>query len=1021
MTIELRNIIVLPQADKPSHNWVELAKGIQTPDALEVRNSKGLVVPFEPLKLLKGIGYAIIDARISQGAKNPLDQKTSKKMLAVVQAVIDQAKELTSPISSDWIGNTVEEQLGKANEFVAAKAFILYRAMKGAQRHKLTGIQVIRRNHNIAPWLPEKIEIAIRKGFIAVNKKSNEAEEITAQVVLKVKNLGVTQLHVETIQDIVVETLKTAGHADIAKGYQDYREKRAAEREAEKLAVKNINPELLTDELQKRIEYAATGLKLPISITELSRLIITSMSTSFTDAEKRSAVILNSKTLVERDPAFAYFAGRILLSYLYEEALDWKILDGMQKLKEAHKKAFINYIPRGIQLQRLNPLLGTFNLEYLADSLDSMADLTLDMLSVQTLYDRYLIHEKHIRMETPQILFMRVAMGLAIAEENKNEMAITFYEMYKSKRFCSSTPTLFNAGTAHSQLSSCYLYKIDDTIESILYRGIAENGFLSKWAGGLGGSWTAVRGTGGYIKGTNGESQGVIPFLKLHNDQLVAVNQGGKRKGSGCAYLETWHNDIEEFLQLRKNTGDDRRRTHDMNTANWIPDLFMERIEAGGTWTLFRSNEVPDLHETYGKKFKALYENYEKLAEEGKIFGKKIQARALWKKMLEAIFETGHPWMTFKDACNVRSPQDHCGVIHSSNLCTEITLNTSADETAVCNLGSINLDTHVSDTGEINWDMLKDTIGIAVRMLDNVIDINFYPTEAARLSNTRHRPVGLGIMGLQDVLHKLGIPFSSSKNVELNDELMEFIAYHAYLGSSKLAKERGTYSSFKGSKWDRDILPQDTIAMLEDERGRSTNIPKGGKLDWTEVRDSIKNYGMRNSNVIAIAPTATISNIMGCNPCIEPNYKHLFVKANLSGDFTVITTQLINTLKEHGLWDDEMLDDLKYYDGELTQIARIPDVIKNQFATVFEIDQKWLIETAARRGKWIDQAQSLNLFLGKPNPKILSDLYREAWQSGAKTTYYLRTVGASKIEKATSEVRREVNVTKDEEPCESCQ
>lgn len=1020
MAIELRNIIILPHSDKPSHNWEQLAKEIKVPAGLEVRNSKGLTTPFDTQKLLKGIGYAIIDARTAQGAKNPLDQKTSKKTIAVTQAVVEIASQQTSPISSDWIGNTVEEQLGAANEFIASKAFILYRAMKGAQRHKVTRLQVIRRNNNIAPWLPEKIELAIRKGFIAANLKSNPAEEVTAKVVGRVQALGLTLIHVETIQDIVVEALKSAGHADIAEGYQNYREKRTAERAAEKLAVKNINPELLTDELQKRIEFAANGLKLPTSIEELSRVMISSMSITFSDTEKRSAIILNAKTLVERDPAFAYFAGRILLTYLYEEALDWKVLDGMQKLKEAHKKAFLNYIPLGIQLGRLNPLLCTFNLEYLADVLDSMADLTLDILSVQTLYDRYLIHEKQIRLETPQILFMRVAMGLAIAEKDKNEMAATFYELYKSKRFCSSTPTLFNAGTAHSQLSSCYLYKIDDTIESILIRGIAENGFLSKWAGGLGGSWTAVRGTGGYIKGTNGESQGVIPFLKLHNDQLVAVNQGGKRKGSGCAYLETWHNDIEEFIQLRKNTGDDRRRAHDMNTANWIPDLFMERIEEGGTWTLFRSNEVPDLHETYGKKFKALYEGYEKLAEEGKIYGKKLQARALWKKMLEGIFETGHPWMTFKDACNIRSPQDHCGVIHSSNLCTEITLNTSAEETAVCNLGSINLATHIKDTGEINWEMLKDTISIAVRMLDNVIDINFYPTEPARLANTRHRPIGLGIMGLQDVLHTLSIPFSSMRNIELNDELMEFIAYHTYLGSSKLAKERGTYSSFAGSKWDRGILPQDTVALLEEERGRSTNVPKGGKLDWTEVRESIKNYGMRNSNVLAIAPTATISNIMGCNPCIEPNFRHLFVKGNLSGDFTIISAHLVAKLKEHGLWDDAMLDDLKYYDGELTQITRIPDDIKHQFATVFEIPQKWIVEAAARRGKWIDQAQSLNLYLGQPNPKILSDLYRLAWVSGLKTTYYLRTVGASKIEKATSEVRREA-VTTPEAPCESCQ
>jgi len=1764
MSTALRNVIVLPKAQKPSPVWENLLKKLEIKHLPTISGANGLLSKWDTGKLLRGIGYAIIDARVSQGAKNPCDLKTTDKILAITQAVINllPAKEV---LSSDELGDLVEEVIGDHGEHLGAKAFILFRAMKGAHRHKAHSLHVIRRNNNVAPWMPEKIELAVRKAFIAMELDSAPAENITAAIVSKIAELGVTEIHIEAVQDIVIDTIKEQGYTAVAETYSQYRKRRATERTQRDKNLMDSNPALITTELMKRIEFASSNLSMPATKEEVARVLIKSLSENFTSAETRTATILNAKTLVEKDPAYALFAARILLSYIYEEALNWKVTDGLDTLKQAHQEAFKAYIPKGIDLKRLNPELAKFNLEFLAERLDPMADLELDILAAQTLYDRYLIHENKKRMECPQIFWMRVAMGLALGEkENTNEMAASFYELYKAKRFCSSTPTLFNAGTAHSQLSSCYLYVIQDNIESIMYRGIAENGFLSKWAGGLGGSWTKVRGKGGYIKGTNGESQGVIPFLKMHNDQLVAVNQcwdgetpiitaqgikpiskvttadlvltedgefspvkealkfeqngkpmlkikakhteemsvtsehplwaitdvpmeqsakrtytqlnagkkkmdwvepkalkagdylgtripteskditsfteddalfyglmlgnghiedkqgfkeagftdaketpfgeegiqfikeylkkngihswentihgntttihwswkngvgglkredlyneknekhipgrflllprhkaikmakglilsdggvyredeiwfytsslplargfkylmlkngtptyitkagekkehtsfrnngstvtfpkttlgyniavpatkviaqelgvtpltkanwlshngfiftriksikdtkpvetvydliidgpasycttdvlahnGGKRKGSGCAYLETWHNDIEEFLQLRKNTGDDRRRCHDMNTANWIPDLFMERIEKGENWTLFRSNEVADLHETYGAAFKKKYEAYEKQASEGKIYGKTISARGLWKLMLESIFETGHPWITFKDPCNVRSPQDHVGVVHSSNLCTEITLNTSNEETAVCfpagtkiltdrgqanietchnanvlspfaddgikkpkakngeiylkpeqsyqkatlinagekptikietscgnpivataehpflvylkygdksankektfvwkkaqdlkpgdrihapwtdsvheesetwsddylcagwmlgdgwctdqsaglvfgpddttakefvqpkvikwynklprdpqnrqecpsgytqpngvscwgtqnkgfmdmletsfgfskahaplkqipckvwnlnttekrsflaglfsadgcaqpdgsielssaslklleetqlllkefgihgritwfyvkirdrwqgairighpescqnfakhigfklnptrqtemesyikkanprnsngvqfykvksikdngvlpvynlevketrnfiangmvvhncNLGSINLSRHISDTGDINWDMLRDTIRIAVRMLDNVIDINFYPTEAAKLANTRHRPIGMGIMGLQDALHKRNIPFASQRAVEFNDHIMEFIAFHAYLSSSRLAKERGAYSTFEGSKWSRDILPQDTIALLEQERSKSTGVPLGGKLNWTEVRESIKKYGMRNSNVLAIAPTATISNITGCTPCIEPDYKHLFVKTNMSGDFTVINKYLVNKLKEFGLWDDAMLDDLKYYDGELSKITRIPDEIKEQFATAFEIEQNWLVEAAARRGKWIDMAQSLNLFLASPNPKVLSDLYRHLHLRGLKTSYYLRTQSASSIEKATLEVRAKQVI---EEPnCESCQ
>jgi ribonucleoside-diphosphate reductase alpha chain len=598
-------------------------------------------------------------------------------------------------------------------------------------------------------------------------------------------------------------------------------------------------------------------------------------------------------------------------------------------------------------------------------------------------------------------------MGLFKAEEtNREDWAIRLYQLYKGRRFCSSTPTLFNSGTLHSQLSSCYLYKVDDSIESIMLRGISENAFLSKWAGGLGGSWTSVRGTGAYIQGTNGESQGVIPFLKLHNDQLVAVNQGGKRRGSGCAYLETWHNDIKEFLELRRNVGDERRRTHDMNTANWIPDLFMKRMEARQPWTLFRANECPDLHDLYGKAFEQRYLEYETMAEEGKIWSDRIPAIDLWKAMLRMLFETGHPWITFKDPCNVRSPQDHAGVIHSSNLCTEITLNTSEEETAVCNLGSVVLDTHVTKDGMLDHEMLAETIMVAIRALDNVIDINFYPTEAAKTANNRHRPIGLGVMGLQNALFKKGLSFKSDAAVDFNDEFMEAIAYYAYGASAELAAERGTYSSYRGSKWSRGMLPQDSLDLLEDERGEEVKVPRGGKMDWRPVREKIAKSGMRNSNVLAIAPTATISNIMGTTPCIEPNYKNLYVKSNLSGDFIVLNRELVRDLKEEGLWNAEMLDQLKYFDGELADIDEIPDHLKQKHLTVFGVGFEKIIDAAARRQKWIDQSQSVNLFLADPDMKTLSHMYRHAWHTGLKTTYYLRTMQASNIEKATVSVKK---------------
>jgi ribonucleoside-diphosphate reductase alpha chain len=941
-------------------------------------------------------------------------------------------------LSLNALYELIEKTLVDNNAYFVAKSLLLNRARKisidreaGAQ----STLRVIRRNNQVVPWSDQKVEIAVRKTFLSLQRDSAPAVAITQAVSECVRSSKQSFVHIEEIQDMVQEELMKAGHYKVAEAYILFRAERSAARaqghadtddlpsatepvaQASMILVKKTDgSNVFWDgaDLRRRIEFARINLDLCLSNEEIEAELRRSIYDQIAQKDLDATIILNSKTLIERDADFAKFAGRIQLTYLYEEILGWDIMaDGIGALKTAHQRAFRKYIEHGIAIKRLNPRLLDYDLSRLSAVLDPSADLEFDFLGIQTLYDRYLIIDKTTaparRIETPQFFWMRVAMGLMLDETGDREAKINaLYDLYKSRRFCSSTPTLFNSGTLHSQLSSCYLYYVDDSIEGIMLRGIAENAFLSKWAGGLGGSWTAVRGTGAYIGGTNGESQGVIPFLKLHNDQLVAVNQGGKRKGSGCAYLESWHNDIFEFLELRKNTGDDRRRTHDMNTANWVPDLFMKRMEARQTWTLFRSNQVKDLHELYGRKFEEAYLRYEQLAEEGKIYGQKVEALELWKKMLSMLFETGHPWITFKDACNVRSPQDHVGVIHSSNLCTEITLNTSNDETAVCNLGSVVLDSHLLPNGEIDHPKLRETIRTAVRALDNVIDINFYPTKAAETSNRRHRPIGLGVMGLAHALYLRGHAFASPEAVEFNDEIMEAVAFYAYEASSDLAAERGTYSSYRGSKWDRGLLPQDTLDLLEQERGVQVEVPRGGKMDWTPIREKIARQGMRNSNVLAIAPTATISNITGTSPCIEPTYKNLFVKSNLSGEFIVLNPFLVKDLKARGLWDQDMIDNLKYFDGELKDIERIPSDLKARYLTAFDIDAKWIIDAAARRQKWIDQSQSVNLWIKTPDLKTLSHMYRQAWHVGLKTTYYLRSLGASNIEKATVSIKKEV-------------
>ena len=887
------------------------------------------------------------------------------------------------------------------------------------------GFRVIRRNGSVTPFDPLKITVALSKAFLAVEGSTaagsrrvhDVVAELTEQVVAALTRRGGEgrTFHIEDIQDQVELALMRGEHHRIARAYVLYREERARERAAEKVAVSdravpslNVKAEdgalVPLDEarLTRIVEEACDGLDA-VSAQAILAEARRNLYDGITLDELSLAPILAARTLVEQEPNYAFVSARLLLDRLRREALSFVAGAPEQATQAQMATRYAGYFPdfvrTGIEAELVDPELGRFDLARLGAALKPERDLNFQYLGLQTLYDRYFLHAKGRRFELPQAFFMRVAMGLAIREIDREARAIAFYDLLSSFDFMASTPTLFNSGTTRPQLSSCFLTTIGDDLDSI-FKGIRDNALLAKYSGGLGNDWTPVRGLGAHIKGTNGESQGVVPFLKVANDTAIAVNQGGKRKGAVCAYLETWHVDIEEFLDLRKNTGDDRRRTHDMNTANWVPDLFMQRVEADAEWTLFSPDETTDLHDLYGTAFKAAYEAYEAKAAAGglKVF-RKVRALDLWRRMLTMLFETGHPWITFKDPCNIRSPQGHVGVVHSSNLCTEITLNTSRDEVAVCNLGSVNLANHITEKG-LDLDRLARTVGTAMRMLDNVVDINFYTIPEARRSNLKHRPVGLGIMGFQDALQMLRIPYASQEAVAFADTGMEAISYHAISASVDLAAERGRYPSFDGSLWSKGVLPIDSIRLLDDARP-GVEMDGGATLDWEGLRKRVKKTGMRNSNTMAIAPTATISNICGVSQSIEPGYQNLFVKSNMSGDFTVVNAQLVRDLKARGLWDEVMVSDLKYFDGSVGQIDRVPDDLKALYATAFEIDSSWLIEAASRRQKWIDQAQSLNLYIANPSGRKLDELYRLAWRKGLKTTYYLRSRSATHVEKST--------------------
>ena len=912
----------------------------------------------------------------------------------------------------------------------AAEVAVLSRPAVGAApaASAYAGYQIIRRNGAVVSFEPNKIAVALMKAFLAVHGTQGAASasvretvdtltEAVVRALLRSRPGGGT-FHIEDVQDSVELGLMRGGHHEVARAYVLYRERRAQER-ARQPAPPAAKPAELhvvdngrrvpldLESLQALVESACSGLGDDVRAEPILAETRRNLYDGVPIDEVYKASILAARTLIEKDPAYSRATARLLLHTIRREILGGEVTQA--QMGERYPEYFPLFVKKGVQAELLDDRLLQYDMARLGAALKPERDLQFDYLGLQTLYDRYFLHVDEQRIELPQAFFMRVAMGLALNEIDREARAIEFYDVLSTFDFMSSTPTLFNAGTRRSQLSSCYLTTVSDDLDGI-YEALKENALLSKFAGGLGNDWTNVRALGSYIKGTNGKSQGVVPFLKVVNDTAVAVNQGGKRKGAVCAYLESWHLDIEEFLELRKNTGDDRRRTHDMNTANWIPDLFMKRVIEGaehpqdaskGQWTLFSPSTCPDLHDKFGKEFEAAYIAYEAKVDRGEIkLYKRMPAKDLWRKMLSMLFETGHPWITFKDACNVRSPQQHAGVVHSSNLCTEITLNTSETEIAVCNLGSVNLAQHLKD-GAVDQAKLKKTVATAMRMLDNVIDINYYAVKKARDSNLRHRPVGLGVMGFQDALYQLRLPYASTEAVEFADRSMEALCFHAYWASTELAAERGRYSSYRGSLWDRGILPLDSLDLLAESRGGYVEIDRGSTLDWEALRQRVAQHGMRNNNCVAIAPTATISNIIGVDASIEPCFGNLSVKSNLSGEFTVVNEYLVRDLKRLGLWDDVMVMDLKHFDGSLRRIDRVPEELKRLYATAFEVETQWLVEAAARRQKWIDQAQSLNVYIAGASGKKLDETYKLAWLRGLKTTYYLRTMGATHAEKST--------------------
>ena len=1001
---------------------------------MNVQKRNGQLVAYNESRVRKAIGNAFKEqAWLPREVELSIEMaRDADRVAAGVSHVLKERLHDKASVTVEEIQDEVVRQLYENGFKDTAELYANYRKQHAARRAFFELYSTTKRDGKVVSFKPEKITLAIAKAFRAHNNGIltetllETARKISDDVVADIRGQWPDGkcLDIEEIQDLAEKNLMKAGYLDIAHCYIVYREERARVRRVKerkddavvscewvkhiKYTAKDGQEELIAlPEIRLTVETCCEGLK-NVSVDAILSEAKKNYFNGITEEQIATSNIMAARSLLEKDPQYAFAAARLLLLSLYREVLGHPA--SFEGMRTEYAVYFVRYIHRAVELDLLSPDLLQFDLKLLGHYLKPKRDLLFPYMGLQTLYDRYFLHWEKRRLELPQIFWMRVAMGLAKKEGAvKNTKAMEFYDVLSTFRFTSSTPTLFNSGTRHSQLSSCFLTTVEDDLLHI-FKCVQDDAMLSKWSGGLGNDWTNVRALGSRIKGTNGKSQGIIPFMKVANDTALAVNQGGKRQGAMCAYLEIWHMDFEDFLELRKNTGDERRRTHDMHTAAWIPDLFMKRIKENGEWTLFSPNEVPNLHHIYGREFEHAYAQYEQKAKEGKMRQHKtVCALQLWRKTLSMLFETGHPWITWKDPSNVRSPQDHVGVVHSSNLCTEILLSTSKDETAVCNLGSVNLAAHTAPCG-LDHQKLRDTIHTAVRMLDNVIDINYYPTKEAEAANQRHRPIGLGLMGFQDALFIQNLSYASQEAMEFADQSMEAISYYAIEASIVLAREKGAYSTYRGSKWDRGLLPIDTLALLEQERGGYLDVDRSSRMNWTPIRQDLRRHGLRNSLVMAIAPTATIGNIVGVTASIEPIYKNIFVKSNLSGEFTVVNEYLVEDLKRLGLWGQEMINDLKYFDGSIQEIARVPAELKRKYVTAFEIEYEWLIEAASRRQKWIDMGQSLNLYQAKPSGKKVSDMYMTAWEKGLKTTYYLRSMGATRIEKSTLDITKYNNV-----------
>ena len=991
--IELKRLISTPSDEKPRFDWGDLFDG-----------NCGNV---SPKYIAECVGDAITNVLLSKGESDIFTEENKILLKKIVDQVLVRLKNYSeNKINHELISEIIEEVLVRNQKNDIARAFVMKKRcdMAGSSNYDNINIKLIRRNGTIVPWNESKIAKAVEMAFLSQKQDASAVEEISTSVTKTIRDSGVSFIHIESVQDRVQEELMKRGFFKVAESYILYRAKKNAERENGDvldetsedvfdsqeviLLIKDTHGNDIFwsgEDLKSRIDFAYNGLESHLKKDDIFNALRDGIASGMVTRDVKERITHNARKLIEEDPEFAMFASRIQLSYLYEYIIGWECTnETITDLNKKHKDAFKKYIIDGIEWGLLHPDMAKYNTDVLAEVLDVHADMDFDVLAMQNLVDHYLMICKrgHI-IETPQMFWMRVAMGVFLNECDAEQHVIDLYNMLKSKRFCFATQTLCYAGTPKPQMMSSYVYDLEDNLESIMDRGISDNAFIAKWGGGIGGSWTNIRGKGCKIKGTRGITPGLIPFLELHQNQLAVANQGDNehRRGMGSAYLEIWHSDVFEFIDLKKRNG--KLPSDELSTVLWIPDLFMDRMQSGSTWTLFRSNDVVGLHDSYGEDFEKKYEQYEKMSECGEIFGNKVSAKDIWQKIMQRIFETGYPKIAFKDTCNEHNMCKKLGMIHSCNLCLEHVMNTSFDETAVCNSGAINISKHIKDDGSIDFDLLRETIRIATRSLDTMIDANFFPTEASQKFADKYRAIGLGLMGLQNMFYYKGLPFDDERAIELTDECFEFICYETINMSCDLASEKGSFSVYSQSEWASGNLPID---------GYSKDVLK--RQNWESLRSKIKKYGIRNAYLNAVAPTRKIAVLESCFPGVLPATSNVFTK-RLDDDYEmmVISPELVRMLKKKDFWNKEINKQVRYFEGELAAIDEIPEDIKKLFATAFMIDSEKLIEYASKRQHWLDQSQALRLFLPTPNLRVLSDMFVSAWKNDIKGVYEVKAAG----------------------------